>query len=87
MRAQRRSAGRRSSEVIRSTGQLNHGLSVIERSAQVQSRMVNDLLDPSRIISGKLQLELTNMDPAVVILEAVELARPSADAKGITLNV
>jgi signal transduction histidine kinase len=58
-------------------GQFDHGLSVIERSAQVQSRMVNDLLDASRIISGKLQLELTNMDPAVVIIEAVERARPS----------
>ncbi|MGE5362387.1 MAG: ATP-binding protein, partial [Bacteroidales bacterium] len=59
---------------------------VILRNAKAQSRLINDLLDVSRIIGGKMQLELSTVDLAEVVAMAVELARPAADAKGIALH-
>jgi len=67
-------------------GQLERGLTVIERSARVQSRLVDDLLDLSQIISGKVRLELRDSDAAALILAAVENARPAANEKRVQLN-
>ena len=67
--------------------QLEHGLGVIERSARTQSRLVSDLLDISRIISGKLRLQMLRSDATQLILAAVEAAQPAADAKGVLLHV
>ncbi|MEO5701198.1 MAG: PAS domain S-box protein [Casimicrobiaceae bacterium] len=61
------------------------GLEVIERNARVQTDIINDLLDMSRIMSGKLRLEVQAVDLTNVIAAAVETVRPAADAKAIRL--
>ena len=67
--------------------QVERGLGIIERNAQAQARLIEDMLDVSRIISGKLRLEMTNADPRAAIEEAVEVVRPAAEAKGIELRI
>lgn len=58
----------------------------ILRNAQAQTRLVDDLLDMSRIISGKLDLELRPVDLSPIVLNAIEGIRPAAEAKQIALN-
>ncbi|HEU4768366.1 MAG TPA: ATP-binding protein, partial [Pyrinomonadaceae bacterium] len=59
------------------------GIDVIDRNATAQRAIIDELLDVSRIITGKLKLELTPFDPAVVIDTAVDAIRPAALAKNI----
>jgi PAS domain S-box-containing protein len=66
---------------------LEHGLEVIERNAKAQTRLVSDLLDVSRIISGKLQLRLSKTELSPLIHDAADVVRPAADAKGLRLLV
>lgn len=61
------------------------GLGVIERNARMQAQIIDDLLDMSRIISGKLRLETATVNPAEVIRAALETMRPAATAKAIEL--
>jgi PAS domain S-box-containing protein len=63
------------------------GLQVIERNARAQERLVGDLLDMSRIISGKLQLSLRRTEISVVVHAAADVVRPAAEAKGVRLVV
>jgi len=65
---------------------LAHGLTVIERSARMQSRMIEDLLDVSRIVAGKARLNLQNTDLREVIRSAIDVVRPGAEAKGIAIQ-
>jgi signal transduction histidine kinase len=58
----------------------------IEHSARAQLKMVNDLLDLGRIETGKLRIEARPMQLAKVVSAALDLARPSAATKGITLH-
>jgi signal transduction histidine kinase/ActR/RegA family two-component response regulator len=60
-------------------------LETIERNAKIQSRLIDDLLDLSRIISGKLLLETREVDLGVVVSNSIEVVRPAANAKGIQL--
>lgn len=62
-------------------------LETVVRSARSQSQLIDDLLDISRIITGKLRLEITELDLSEVITAAVDAARPAAEAKGIDLQV
>jgi two-component system, chemotaxis family, CheB/CheR fusion protein len=64
---------------------LSRGLEVIENSAKLQSQLIEDLLDISRITSGKLRLNPYLIQLAPVIRSAIEVVRLSADAKGIQL--
>ena len=64
---------------------LRRALESIERNARQQVQLIDDLLDLSRIIAGKLRLDLQVVDLSPVILTAVETARPAAEAKGIRL--
>ena len=57
----------------------------IERNAQAQAKLIEDLLDISRIATGKLQLEFAPVDLAVLVESVVESFRPNAGAKAITL--
>jgi PAS domain S-box-containing protein len=66
--------------------EVRRALGVIERNALTQRRLIEDLLDVSRIISGKLTLALRPVDVADAVLAAVEGARPAAEAKGIALT-
>jgi signal transduction histidine kinase/CheY-like chemotaxis protein len=61
-------------------------LEAIERSAKSQSQLIEDLLDVSRIISGKLKLKLQPIDLGSVINAAVETIRPSAELKNIEMQ-
>jgi signal transduction histidine kinase/CheY-like chemotaxis protein len=65
---------------------LEQGLTVIERNARLQTRLIEDLLDMSRIISGKVRLDVQGVDLAAVAETAVGAVQPSADAKGIRLE-
>ena len=64
---------------------LEHGLAVIERNAATQARLVSDLLDVSRIISGKLRLAVQRLELSAVVYAAVEVVRQAADARGVRL--
>lgn len=65
---------------------LEKGLEVIEQSAGVQAKLIEDLLDISRITSGQLRLELQTLEPRSFIDAAVEAIRPAAEAKGIRIT-
>ena len=71
---------------IRDEADLHKGLDAIERSARVQSQLIEDLLDMNRITSGKLRLDVQPVAPLSFIEAAVETVRPAADAKGIRLE-
>jgi PAS domain S-box-containing protein len=64
---------------------LRRGLEVIERNAKAQTRLVNDLLDVSRIINGKLRLSMKRTEVSAVIQAAADVVRPAANAKGVHL--
>ena len=60
-------------------------LNSIERSARLQARMIEDLLDSARIIAGKLSLELETADISRIVQTAVDTAQSSAGEKGVEL--
>lgn len=64
---------------------LKRGLDIMLHSARAQHQIIGDLLDVSRIISGKLRLEIQPFDPIHVIEAALDVVRPAADAKSISL--
>jgi PAS domain S-box-containing protein len=61
-------------------------LDALERSTLAQAKLIEDLLDESRIAAGKLRLDLRALDLGELLAEAVRMARPSAEAKQITLS-
>jgi PAS domain S-box-containing protein len=65
---------------------IAQGLEVIERNARAQSEIIEDLLDMSRIISGKVRLDVQRLDLSSIVQSAVETALPTAEAKGIRLQ-
>jgi len=65
---------------------MNRGLETIERNVRAQTQIVNDLLDMSRIISGKIHLEVQPMYLHEVINAALDAVRPSAAAKHIRIH-
>lgn len=62
------------------------GIEAIERNAKAQTELISDLLDVSRIISGKMRLELQPVDPVSLIRSAVEGFSATAIAKGIVID-
>ena len=64
----------------------DRALEKIERNAQAQARLVEDLLEVSRITTGKLRLELRAVDLAGIVHVAVESIRPAAEAREVTLT-
>ncbi|HEY5241475.1 MAG TPA: GAF domain-containing protein, partial [Polyangiaceae bacterium] len=62
-----------------------HALATIERNAVTQAQLVEDLLDVSRIISGKLRLDVQSVELAHIVGHAIDALRLAADAKNITL--
>ncbi len=62
-------------------------LETIDRNAKLQARLIDDMLDVSRIISGKLRLDAQPVDLTTVINAAVETLRPAAEAKNIRMHV
>jgi PAS domain S-box-containing protein len=66
---------------------VSRALDLIERNAKTQVKIVDDLLDVSRALSGKLRLNVEVVDLPLVIKAAVETVRPASDAKGIQIEV
>lgn len=77
--------------ILRSQGatapqEIEQGIEVIERNARAQAQLIEELLDMSRVINGKLRLDLQVVDLQGVVSEAVESVRPAAEGKGIRLT-
>ena len=66
--------------------ELLKGLQTIERNARAQTQLIEDLLDMSRVTSGKLRLDIQSIQPIAFIESAVETVKPAADAKEIRLE-
>jgi signal transduction histidine kinase len=64
-----------------------HAVDVIERNAKQQAQLINDLLDVSRIIAGKLEMERYALDLVPVVQDAIEAIRGDVEAKALTLSV
>ena len=78
------------SRLVRS-GQLDkegiaHALEVIERNASAQRQIIEDLLDVSRIVTGKLRINTQRVDLLLVMHAAIDAVRPAAEAKEIDLR-
>jgi PAS domain S-box-containing protein len=71
----------------RDNPELDEGLAVIERNTRVQAQLIEDLLDMSRIISGKVRLDVQRVELQDVVKAAVASVRHSAEAKEIRLQV
>ena len=71
---------------VRSEADLDKGLDTIERNARVQTQLIEDLLDMSRILSGKVRLDVQPLEPTSFIEAAIETVRPAADAKAIRIE-
>jgi PAS domain S-box-containing protein len=61
-------------------------IETIERNARSQARLIDDLLDVSRIITGNLRLDLHPLNLAPIVEAAIDALRPTADVKGIQLR-
>jgi PAS domain S-box-containing protein len=65
--------------------EVAHYAEIIERSAKIQQRLIEDLLDAARIISGKLKIEAAPTDLLLVLKEALSVVHPAAEARRIDL--
>ena len=68
------------------TEQVREGLHTIERNARVQIQLIEDLLDMSRITSGKVRLDVQPVDPLSFVEAAIETVTPGAQAKGVRIE-
>ena len=62
------------------------GIEVIDRNARLQSRLISDILDISRIVSGKMRLEVQAVDPAPVVESVLDTLEPAIQAKSIRVE-
>jgi signal transduction histidine kinase/ActR/RegA family two-component response regulator len=65
---------------------IQRGLETIERNARAQNKLIEDLLEMSSIISGKVRLDMHPLDIAGLIGASIESVRPTAQAKGVILQ-
>ncbi|MBI2825080.1 MAG: response regulator [Planctomycetia bacterium] len=66
--------------------ELADAMATIERNARVQAQLIDDLLDMNQILSGKLHLDVQEVDLPLVVQAALETLRPAADAKQIRIQ-
>jgi PAS domain S-box-containing protein len=69
-----------------SDADLQSGLDTIERNARMQTQLIEDLLDMSRITSGKVRLDVQLVEPMSFVDAAIEAVRPGAEAKGMRIE-
>jgi signal transduction histidine kinase/ActR/RegA family two-component response regulator len=67
--------------------EVQKNLNVIERNARIQAQLIEDLLDLSRIVAGKLVLDRMPVSPSQIVRSAVESMLPAAEAKGVQLEL
>ena len=67
-------------------GDTAHAIQVIERNARAQSKLIEDLLDVSRITTGKFRLNIKPVEFAPIVEAAIDAVRPTAEAKGVRLE-
>ncbi|MCW3101184.1 MAG: rpfC [Chthonomonadaceae bacterium] len=70
-----------------SDAEMAEGLDVIRRNARAQAKLIEDLLDMSRIVSGKLRLDVQRVELAAAITNAVEVVHLAAEAKGVRIEI
>src|SRR4051812_41324022 len=63
-----------------------HAIAAVERNATALARIVEDVLDVSRVISGKIRLDIQSVDVAALVRSAIETITPAADAKEIRIE-
>lgn len=66
--------------------QSEKALTTIIKNSETQNRLIEDLLDVARVISGKLQLEMVDLDAGEVVSQAVETVRPAAETRNIKIE-
>jgi len=66
---------------------LERGLDVVARNTRIQAQLISDLLDVSRIVAGKLQLDMQRVDVESIVRDAVETLRADADSKEIDVRM
>ncbi|HWW76735.1 MAG TPA: ATP-binding protein, partial [Pyrinomonadaceae bacterium] len=69
------------------SAEIAQGVRVIEKNSQALSRLINDLLDMSSILSGKMRIERAPVELQAVVREAVETVRPQAAARRVSIEV
>ncbi len=69
------------------TATLKRGLDTIQRNARIQVQLIEDLLDITRVISGKLHLEVVSLDFSNVVRAAFDTVKPTADAHQLSLEL
>lgn len=69
-----------------SSPEVSTGLEIIERNARIQARLIDDLLDMSRIISGKISLQIKEVDLRSILIAAIQMIGPEAESKKIQLT-
>jgi len=67
--------------------ETQHALEIIRRNAEAQANLIGDILDVSKIITGKLRLNVRSMNLATVVRAAVDSVRPAAEARRLKLTV
>ena len=70
-----------------STEEGHHALTIIERNVKAQGQLIDDLLDMSRVVTGKMRLNIYSVDLNRVVEAAVDVVRPSMDAKRLKLEL
>lgn len=65
---------------------ISKALDTIERNARAQTQLIDDLLDVSRIITGKLRMDVRPTDPNMFVEAAIESVQPAAEAKGVRIQ-
>ena len=68
------------------TEKTSRAIDTIERNAKVQTQLIEDLLDVSRIITGRIRLDVRSVDLVSLVEAALESLRPSAEAKGVRIH-
>jgi PAS domain S-box-containing protein len=72
---------------LRDQETIDRAVQAIDRNARMQSQLISDLLDVSRIVAGKFKLEVQPVEIAAIAMSAIDVVRPAADAKGIELKI
>ncbi|MEQ1861504.1 MAG: ATP-binding protein [Chthoniobacteraceae bacterium] len=67
--------------------ELKEGLDTIDRNAHAQAHLIDDLLDVSRIIAGKVRLRISEVDVRALALAVVDGLRPAAEARGVKITL